>query len=474
MRYNKFTFKSIFLFLYIIQVVGCKKFVQIEPPDNTLITASVFNNAGTATAAVTSIYTQMCSNTYVISLSLGLLSDELKNYSSDYGPVSYYRNSMNAISTPTIIWSSAYSYIYQANAVLEKLQNNEDIFTDIRMQLTGEAKFIRAYWYFYLANCYGDVPLVIGTDYTVNNRLPRSARSIIYQQIISDLIDAKGLLNAHFIDQSDTTNSVDRVRPTKWAAAALLARVYLYTEDYAKAEMEATEVINNSSLFLLEKDLDKVFLANSSESIWQLAVPTPTTINTWDGLGFVLIQPPNNAGIFNVTTVSSQLLNAFEPGDKRRNSWVDTFVTTDPPIINYYFPYKYKVYQSNAVTEYTMILRLAEQYLIRAEARTQLGKYAADILTDLNTIRKRAGLPEYAAATDKQSLLEAILHERQVELFSEWGHRWLDLIRTENASKVMNIVTPLKGGIWTPFRQLFPIPQSERLLNTRLSQNPGY
>ena len=112
---------------------------------------------------------------------------------------------------------------------------------------------------------------------------------------------------------------------------------------------------------------------------------------------------------------------------------------------------------------------MAEQYLIRSEARIQQGNLAGGI-QDLNTIRNRAGLSNFNL-TDKNSLLTAVLHERQVELFTEWGHRWFDLKRTNNATNVLNAV---KGAGWQPFDTLYPVPQVEIQNNGRIVQNAGY
>ncbi len=473
----QFTLFIFFLYCSIVEIAGCKKFVEIDPPNNKLVTTSVFNNVAATTAAITAIYTQMNVESSSMSHNCGLLSDELTNHSGDAPLVRYYTNSMTAIVTPATLWNSAYNYIYEANAILEGLQNNNDIITVIKNQLSGEAKFIRAYWYFYLTNCYGNVPLVVSTDYTINSHLRRSDRNIIYHQIVADLEDAGNLLNSNFVDQSDTVITTDRVRPTRWAAAALLARACLYTGDYAKAEKMATSVISDSTMFSLKQDLNKVFLVNSSEAIWQLAIPLPTLQNTNDAFDFILLAAPSNSGTTNTSTVSPQLLNAFEPGDQRKNNWIGSFTTSDFPAVTYFFPYKYKVLQSSPVKEYTMMLRLAEQYLIRAEAKIQLGEDPLSALEDMNIIRRRAGLSDYSGPTDKQSLLNAILHERQVELFTEWGHRWFDLARTGNANSVMGApgnVCHDKGGSWSSNWMLFPIPQTERYNAPQISQNNGY
>lgn len=465
---------------------SCKKFVQIEPPTTQLVTASVFNNSATATAAQLAIYNKMFKESWYMAQAGGLLGDELTNYSTQPLQVQYYTNAMTASNNPAPgPWTTAYPfYIYPANAIIEGLQNNNAIPPVIVGQLTGESKFVRAYWYFYLTNLYGDVPLVTTTDYRTNGSIARTPQAKIYQQIIADLKDAQNLLSTNYVDATDTAITTERVRPNKVAASALLARVYLYTQKYDSAEAQASLVINNSMYSLCSNlsGANSVFLKNSTEAIWQLQTPVPASYNTEDCYEFYLPSAPA-AGGGNSATISSQLLNSFEMGDKRLAQWVGVYTTTSTPAVNYYFPYKYHSYNISAtntsgITEYTMMLRLAEQYLIRAEARAQQGN-TTGALSDLNTIRNRAGLANYSGAIDKAPLLAAILHERQVELFTEWGHRWLDLIRTGNINSVMGSpgnVYNAKGGVssWNPTLQFFPIPQTERNSDANLTQNTGY
>src|SRR5262249_1697155 len=143
---------------------GCKKFVQINPPTTQLATTSVFTNNVTVTAAQLAIYTNMKPESYNMASACGLLSDELTYYSTSPSQLQYYANAMQALSNPGP-WVNAYKYIYQANAIVAGLQNNGNINAPIAGQLIGESKFVRAFWYFYLVNLYGDVPLVLTTDY---------------------------------------------------------------------------------------------------------------------------------------------------------------------------------------------------------------------------------------------------------------------------------------------------------------------
>ena len=462
---------------------GCQKFVQINPPSTRLVTASVFDNSTTATAAQTAIYSKMASNSesWNMSQDCGLMSDELTSYSNNALQLGYFTNSLAALNNPGP-WANAYNYIYQANAIIEGLQNNSgNVYPAIEQQLIGESEFLRAFWFFYLTSLYGDIPLVTSTAYNSNGVMARTSKTLVYQQIVADLADAQNLLNANFVDGTDTTITTERVRPTKAAATALLARVYLYIQKYDSAEAEATNVINNTLFSLCTKlsgTAGAVFLKNSTEAIWQLSTPVPSNWNTSDGEFFILKSAPSTTGTNNSAAISSQLINTFEPGDLRKSQWIGRYTA---PGVSYSFPYKYQSYgvavtASGVATEYVMVLRLAEQYLIRAEARAQQGNIAG-AQADLNVIRIRAGLAPYAGASDKTSLLNAILHERQVELFSEWGHRWFDLIRTGAVDSVMggsNGVCKAKGGSWISNWEVMPIPQNDRTNDPNLTQNSGY
>ncbi|KAH0536075.1 hypothetical protein FGG08_007024 [Glutinoglossum americanum] len=306
---------------------------------------------------------------------------------------------------------------------------------------------------------------------TANSSLIRSPKVQVLEQVISDLKDAQSMLSMNYIDgklQAYSGGSIERLRPTFWAATALLARAYLYKSDYVGAEAQANSLINNGTVYKFAS-LDSVFLKNSTEAIWQLQ-PVNAGHNTEDA--WVMVLPSTGPTTSYPVYLNQNLLSAFEPNDKRKVKWVNS-VTSG--IITYSYPYKYKSATLNAsITEYLMVLRLAEQYLIRAEARAQQGN-TSGALSDLNAIRARATLDPFVT-TDKATLLAAILHERQVELFTEWGHRWLDLKRFGAIDAVMSIVTPQKANNapWQSYQQLYPVPVADILLDPNLSQNDKY
>ena len=450
----------------VIASSSCKKFVEVEPPKTDLVTSTVFNDANTATAAMLSIYAQMIDNSipYLLPFHSGLYGDELHNYSTDmFGAISYYTNNLNGVNSAPPYWEKGYSFIYQANAIIEGCQNSNVLDEKIKKQLSSEARFIRAYWYFYLVNLYGDVPLITVTDYNENSKMQRMSKNTVYDFIITDLEHAESDINANYVDATDTSITFERVRPNKSAVRAMLARVHLFKGNFSSAEKYATDVIEDTEQYSLV-GLGEVFLKNSREAIWQIPPSTNGTwYNTQEGLNFILTDRPYNCAL------SNQLINAFELGDNRRSTWVGS-LTIDTE--TFLFPYKYKVKESSDITEYSMILRLAEQFLIRAEAKANLGKIN-EAKADINAIRNRAGLPNTNADT-KDGLLNALLHERQVELFTEWGHRWLDLNRSGKATEVMQKIAPSKGSSWNPNKGLWPIPQLDINSNPNLNQNPGY
>lgn len=450
---------KIFSMILLASMVSCTDFVSIERPRTDLVRDAVFTDDLTATSAVIDVYYQLRGEGFAsgdnssISFLTALSADETVNYNTGSTAQEFQQFNENKLlasgSLVTSLWTELYECIYKTNSIIEGLEQSSGVSENTRLLLTGEAKFLRAFCYFYLVNLWGDVPLALTTDYRENTRITRSAIETVYEQITIDLIDAQSLLP----DDYSLFNN-ERIRVNKMAATALLARVYLYMGDWGKAEEQATTLIS-SSLFDLVP-LDNVFLKNSEEAIWQLQpIDYPYDLFYFYIFGtypdFVALTP--------------SLVDVFDGNDLRRNSWIG--IATDESG-SYHFPTKYKSF--NAGEEQTTILRLAEQYLIRAEARAHLDNISGG-LSDVNEIRNRAGLDD-AELSDKQSLLSVIEDERRRELFTEWGHRWLDLKRT---GRIADVLAPLKQG-WTSNASLYPIPESQ-LLNApemRDSQNPGY
>jgi hypothetical protein len=460
-------------------IFSCKGYLDVVPQSNQIDANLIYNNDDSAKAVLRGIYAKMhddlYASTYSLALFTGLGSDELA-FPSDPFLQAIYRNSIdpsNNIYTNGL-WKDAYQIIYTVNDAYERCSTSTGLSASVKKQVMAEALFIRAYWFFYLVNLYGDILMPITATQQLNPQQSRTPAAVVYQQIISDLKNAQKDLNEFYTQSDDPIIRKERLRPGSAAATALLARVYLYLKQYSEAAAMSTLLINNSLDYSLEPNLNQVFLKESHEVIWQIGNIDKDYYmrNTMEGNKFRLDNPPLMAG---QQAISTTLLSAFEEGDLRKKNWMNVYRdVTVSPAIDYYYPYKYKVSAGQEQKEHAVILRLAEQYLIRAEARMQQGQIAGG-LEDMNTIRSRAGLPPIAVGQLSESeLLTAVLKERQTELFTEQGHRWLDLKRTGTINAVLNSVCSLKGGNWAPEMSLWPLPTMELNKAPNLTQNKGY
>ena len=459
---------------------GCSKLVDVEGPGTSLPDKDVFRYDNTAIGAVTTLYSSLSAaypqyggELSTLSVFAGLSADELVLYSGSGSMElhAFYKNELNStVVESDDYWGTVYKNMYRVNAALQGINASGELTPAVKNQLLGELRFMRAFYYFYLVNLYGDVPLILGTNYEENTKARKTPRQVVYQQIIDDLKEAQSLLNEKYLSAdlvtAYTTGNEERVRPTKWAATALLARVYLYTGDWTNAETQSTIVLNNVNQFELVA-LDGAFLKNNKEAIWQLQ-PVNNGFNAMEGYIFVLPSDgPNWEQSFFLNDV---LLQSFDAADQRKAKWISS-VEAYGETWNYSNKYKVNTFMA-PVSEYSTVFRLAEQYLIRAEARAQLNNLDGAI-DDIDMIRDRAELPLISSVNpgiDKAGLLAAVLTEKQHEFFTEWGHRWLDLKRTGKVDEVMEQVLPLKraGGVWESSMQWYPISLTELRNNPNL------
>ncbi|MCR9228774.1 MAG: RagB/SusD family nutrient uptake outer membrane protein [Flavobacteriaceae bacterium] len=445
----------------LLTLCSCEHYLEVDPPKNQLTGEVVFGDDATVDAAFAHIYAELRENGFTtggtqgLSYLMGHYSDELELYSSSLPGVLNFTNNTVLPSDTGVknLWDTGYRLIYATNALLEGVSTSASLVEGEKERFLGEAYFIRAFIHFHLMNLFGEIPYIMSTDYEENKDAGRLGVSMVHQHIVDDLLLAKELL-------ASSAPNFERFRPDQWSASALLARVYLYQEDWQMAIDEASIILSDSG-YSLNLEVDKVFQKESPETLWQLGPGLPGS-NTKEAFTFVIVNgpPPNSA-------LTQTLINSFEVGDARFEQWVGS--ATDGSE-TWYFPYKYRQYVPTASTqECSIIFRLVEQYLILAEANAQLGNLGP-ALEFLNTVRSRASLSPLSNL-DQASLLEAIQAERRVEFFSEQGHRYFDLKRTGRANAVLG---PLKAG-WEGSDVLLPIPESELLLNPNLlPQNEGY
>lgn len=454
---KNYIYPALYLILVLFLFASCRKLVDIDSPKNQLTSDKVFADSANATEAVIGMYAKMMPSFSLgftsggMTAYPGLAGDELIQTTTDVNSQFYANNISVQNTTNATLWRTAFSILYSANACIEGVAGSSGLTEAQKAQLTSEARCVRAFVNFYLVNLYGGVPLVLTTDYHLSGNLPRATSGEVYAQIVADLRYAQANLPA----QGGITQ-----RANYYAATALLAKVLLYQKDYASALQESDKVIRSGN-FQLESNPASVFLSTSRETIWKL-LPTYAPRETWEAYYFV----PSSATVAPRYVLTNYLLDAFQAGDLRKANWVRSSTIRGQ---NYSYPYKYKhVASGTATPEHYVLLRLAEQYLIRAEARANLDDLSG-ARADLNQVRNRAGLASLVLA-DKAGLLAGILQERRVELFCEWGNRWFDLKRLGQADAVLSQEKP---GWRTP-AQWFPIPQAEIGANPALQQNAGY
>jgi starch-binding outer membrane protein, SusD/RagB family len=439
--------KIILVAMFII-TSSCDDFLNVEPQSSIPDTQPIFDKVSSE-QALRGVYNSLYYGATFESI--GYLSGDNVQWTGSQSQVQEFINHQVSAENSTIngAWSSIYVTINRANHVIEKVPAVNDIqLTEaLRNSIVGEARFLRALAYFDLARTWGGVPIITRPTETAsdNQGIGRNTVSEVYQQVITDLDVAESLL-------PETTERYRATRKTVWA---LKARYYLYQNDYAKAEEFATKLITDAGNYSLLKPYASFFQPASArgtrESVFEIFYNGTTEINTHRNQW----QPQTNGGTrqWAPSDAAVALLNNPSIGGNR-----NVLIAQDNQQRWYG-----NLYYRNPGSDPAYIIRFAELYLIRAEARAQQEKLDL-ALADLNAVRDRANLPPSSAATSAEILL-AIENERRVEFALE-PHRWYDLVRTGRADEVLNVTDTR--------RYVMPIPAAQRLVDPSLDQNPGY
>jgi len=460
-RSKKFFLTSIILFCS-FYLISCEKFLEVDDPNNQISQSMVFKDKGLAYAALSDVYSNLRSNTllngslYGVGTLMGCYTDDLSsvsNQSLDFKTFFDLSVQQNTTVLNTI-WVNAYKQIYAVNNIIEGVGKSTAYLDQQTVdQILGEAYFIRGFLHFYLVNLYGDVPYITTTDYLQNQSVSRQSLDNVYVHIEEDYQKA----DQYLTDQYPTAN---RTRINRSGVRLALARLYLYKQEWAKAEIMADLIIQNP-LYTMEQDISKTFLKDSKSAIWQF-MPLESGVNTLEGQYYIFVTlPPQNV------VLSQNLLDSFEPGDQRKQKWTKALSNA---AMSYSYPYKYT--QNNKTSsslEFSIVLRVEEAYLISAEAENELGNIQTAI-NRLNQLRQRAGLAGLGSL-NQQQVRTAVMDERRHELFTEFGHRFFDLKR----KGLLNTYMPTVKSSWKNHMSLLPLPENELIANPSLKpQNDGY
>ncbi|MBD0780037.1 RagB/SusD family nutrient uptake outer membrane protein [Maribacter sp. ANRC-HE7] len=475
--------------IIIICFSACEKTLE-EVPKDFISKANFYNNEEDAQAAIVGVYAGLQSDFFGINsyLMTELHGDFIFGRGSQ-APITIWDQILDqtSIGRCATNWSSFYTTINRANAVLDNVPNIENMDTGVKEQILAEAHFLRALSYFELVRGWGAVPIKTSESIDLSAvEAPRKPESEVYELIIADALAAESGLG----EVGGQTG-----RASKWAAKMLLAHVYLTLEEWEAAAEKAEDVIVNGpfSLVTVENsdDFYNIFAVNTSTedimSIHHSETKTssiPTYIHraqaipyNYSSTGYYAWLPDSNSFIGD-SWDDNDLRKGFNLYTQYQDSeglWVPLPET---------LPVLFKKFITNASGQSVNsvpVYRLAEAYLFYAEAASNAnGSPTALALERLNIIKRRAygfdlnttSVEDYSSGMGADDFRNAVLQERAYEFLLE-RRRWFDLKRTGTVQEAFAAA----GKNIIDERLLWPIPEDEINNNPAISQsdqNPGY
>lgn len=487
--------KYISFLLLLLSLVSCKKYLDKAPLD-TINSSNFFQTSDDAINAINAAYQPLqrpklynmrmwTSDIYAGNSVVGagggtdgIETVQEANFTTDpsnSGVLDLYRG--------------PYPGILYCNLVIQNVPGiNMD--TTLRNRIVGEAKFLRANYYFILARFFGDVPLILKPQTPSDNLYPsRTPKAQVYQQIVQDLKDAINLL-----PRRESYSGADIGRASKGAAIGTLAKVYLTLGDYTNTAALCQQV--TALGYTLNANYADNFdpaKKNSGESLFEVQYSGLTTYGFFDDLNqaswtSTFMGPRNTTfvgGAYGWNQPTQEFINSYESGDVRKdltvlyqgcpdfagNVYLSSYSTTGYSVRKFLVPTSVSP-QYNTSAEDFPVLRYADILLMEAEALNELGQ-TSQASAPLNLVRARAGLPNINTGLSQSDFRTAVLHERRIELAFE-GQRWFDLIRINNGQYGLNFLQSIGKTNVTSKNLLMPIPQAELDANPNLKQNPGY
>lgn len=437
---------------------SCENLIDTDTPINQINATQVFESVSTADAALSNLYTEIQSYSFVsgdnsgAGALLGTYTDELYCFNETQNNDQDIYNNIQGPYNSRIasVWSSAYKEIYLANALIEGVTASSTIGQSDKDRIKGEALFLRSLVYFYLTEIFGEVPYTTTTNYVINQSIGKISTAELLINIEENLQTASVLLD-------DNYRNSERIYPNRSACKLLLATVLTSQNKWSQAELILTEIIQSPN-YNWQPDLSKTFIKSSRHILWQLK-PLKNGNAT------------NEALLYNFTTtipntfsLSDNLVASFSPTDLRKQVWIKELTINQK---KYYRPNKYKNTVNNS-DEYSIVFRLEEAYLLLAESLVQQNR-VQEALPYLNAVKLKAGITSITSILKDQVLTE-ILTEYRKEFFTEKGIRFLSLKRIGRLDDLKS-----EKPNWKEFHQYWPLPNNELILNPNLNpQNNGY
>jgi hypothetical protein len=478
---------SILLLLF----VSCNKLD--ENPDSIITVSQFYKTQSDAISAVSAIYSTMNTDAAGDFPMYGRNMNLLTGNGSDdqiFSP-SNTNTDVRALGTATYVpandrikknWQQLYFGISRANVAIDNIPNiNFD--TTLRSRLIRESKFIRALLYFNIVRFWGDAPLILHDPTSIDVRkqkVTRAPKDSIYAQILADLTDAT-LLPA-------TYSGANIGRATSGAAHALLAKVYVTRREWAKALIELNTVINGGygyDLFSNYLDAFQQATKNGKEHIFSVQFGTNLGAkNSTQTLSSGNFSSFNTAVYPGDLPADSTLYQLFAASDTRRNVTFFTslynaatgkYVTFTPARFAKFIDYSISPLTNQAQSGINFpVIRYADILLLDAEVLNEInGAPTADAYAAINRVRSRAGIADLTTGLNQADFRDSVFLERRKEFIQE-GMRWFDLAR-RGGTYLYDALKKFPDKTGAAVKDtLFPIPQSERDINSELTQNPGW
>lgn len=495
---------AVVILLSSILLSACKKFLDVNP-QGSITEEEIRTNPNAAGDLVTGVYNIMWDGAIHGFSYVGMTNiasdDADKGSSPDDGANSFGtldNLTMDAqVSQLDDIWAGHYRAIARANQALDKLPASP-LEATAKAALEGEARFLRAYFYFNLVRFYGGVPLIDRVPAVEEANNPafqtRASKEAIYSFIISDLQFAMENLPIKGASQVGRAN--------KGSATGMLAKVYMYQQNWQRVYNLTDSLVTGKAgvydLLPVYENIWREVGANSVESVFEVQTGVNSACNAAIDI-YSLCQGPRAGGLrgwsdlgFGFGTPSEALLNSYEPNDLRREATIMTINPSPKGTVlwdGYRVPsqdsvensrYNYKAYHSRTAEKFCgdagrlpknlRILRYGDILLMHAESAFALANNAA-ALADINRLRDRAGLGDLTTITR-----QAIWKERRIELAMEHD-RFFDMVRQEAVSPGAAVAAfQAHGKTFTKNKnEVFPIPANQIALSGGLlTQNPGY
>jgi hypothetical protein len=463
-------YNKILILFMIGFVLSCSESFLELTPQQSVSDLEALENLEDLNSSITGVYDEISGSNYYGRYMLmipDVMADDVKQNSQANRIVPYAEHIVEKSDPDAAsLWTGMYRAINATNNII-----NSDVAVAAtavadKDHIIGEAYALRAQIYFDMVRMFAQhytytsdashlgVPLILNFDPI--NKPERNTVKAVYDQIISDMTMAISLMKSN--SRSGNSNTLSSA-----STKALLSRVYLYKEDWSNAETLATEVLGSGFSLVPNDNYFSLWTTdNSSESIFEISM---TEADNVGGNGIAGLYSRNGYGDY---LPSNDVVSLYDPADTRLSTFKE-----DSSLAGEFAPFRVDKYPDFNGFDNVKVIRLAEIYLIRAEARAEIGTNIQGAQQDLDMVHQRALPSAPNTSVTGEALKEAIFLERRLELCFE-GQRLWDLMRNKMDVVRIQCTAAICLIPYASDTVLLPIPQVETDANSNITQNPGY